>query len=270
MMKKTAITTAIFQAYETLDDIVRQWLFGNTSPYPVNIYGVNKMIELFAGDQQQLGFFFTLNQDLFIERHFKTITKNLLHPCVKKIPDVHKIIDGLSLDDNDHVILPTKEEVDSKLPTQYYKNTLHYIKLHGSYGWVSSDGNKRLVIGKNKKVQIASEPLLAAYFDLFKRVLFDGNKKLSVIGYGFRDDHINEIIADAIKRYGLKLYVISTNDHAHFIKEIKKVAFGNDMLTGLSGYFPYGLLDIFPSDQSESHAWKEINKRYFMNRLNIK
>ncbi len=264
--EKNAINAAIFYAYDTLDDIVRNWLFGSNSPHPVNIYGVNKMIERFAGDQQRLGFFFTLNQDLFIERHFKTVTKSLIHPFVARIPDIHKINKGLPLDNQDYVVLPSQDEVKSKLPTQFNKNTLHYIKLHGSFGWISSDGTKRLVIGKDKKDQIASEPLLSAYFDLFKKVLLQKKRKLLVIGYGFRDDHINNVIADAVKNYGLKLYIISPNDPVNFIEEISKVIYGKDIVKGLSGYFPYTLLDIFPSDQSETHAWKEINERFFTNK----
>ncbi len=263
--EKNAIAEAIFQAYETLDDIVRQWIFPSNSPYSVNIYGVNKMIERFAGDQQQLGFFFTLNQDLFIERHFNTITKTLSYPGVARIPNSHKTINGLPLDNQDYVMLPTKEEVESKLSTQFYKNTLHYIKLHGSFGWISSDGAKRLVIGKNKKDQIAREPLLSSYFDLFKKVLLIEQRRLFIIGYGFNDDHINKVIADAVTQHKLKFYILSPKDQSHFIKEIRKVAHGEEMLNGLSGYFPYTLLETFPSDQSESHAWKEIKERYFMN-----
>lgn len=263
--EKDAISTAIFQAYKTLDDIVRQWFFDSHSPYPVNIYEVNKMIERFAGDQKQLGFFFTLNQDLFIERHFKTITKSLTHPCVKRIPDDHKIIGGLPIENTDYVMLPSKEEVESNLSTQFYKGTLHYIKLHGSYGWTSSDGTNKLVIGRNKEDQIAREPLLASYFDLFKQVLLTEGKNLFIIGYGFRDDHINEVIADAILQYNLKYYVLSPKNQSSFIQDLRNLKRGEDLLKGLSGYFPYTLLETFPSNQSESHAWREIRQRYFMN-----
>jgi len=38
--ERDAISVAIFQAYKTLDDIVRQWFFDSNSPYPVNIYEV--------------------------------------------------------------------------------------------------------------------------------------------------------------------------------------------------------------------------------------
>jgi len=231
----------------------------------VNIYGLNKMIECFVGDQKQSGFFFTLNQDLFIERHFKTITKSLTHPCVKRILDDHKIIGGLPINHTDYVMLPSKEEVERNLSTQFYKNTLHYIKLHGSYGWTSSDGTNKLVIGKNKVDQIAREPLLSSYLNLFKQVLLTERKNLFIIGYGFRDDHINEVIADAILKFNLEYCVLSPKNESSFIQNLKNLKRGEDLLKGLSRYFPYTLLEIFPSNQSESHAWKELKQRYCMN-----
>ena len=66
-----------------------------------------------------------------------------------------------------------------------------------------------MVIGRGKEQLIQKEPLLAWYFKIFKEVLFQTNRHLLLIGYGFGDDHINDIIANAIKQYGLKIYIIS-------------------------------------------------------------
>ena len=76
--EKDSINDVMFEAYKILDDICREWTFRNDVPYPVNIYGVNKFIELFAGSRGEKGLFFTLNQDLFIERHFNSIDKTLI------------------------------------------------------------------------------------------------------------------------------------------------------------------------------------------------
>lgn len=260
--EKQALTTIIFKTYQMLDDIVREWTFRTDSPYPVNIHDVNnKLIDRFAGGKNQLGFFFTLNQDLFIERHFKSLNTSLIHPCVKKIPDSLTISMKLPLKTQDYVSLPTKD----KLEKQFFPRTLHYIKLHGSYGWKSSDGFNKLVIGKNKEDQIANEPVLSWYFELFKEVIFKNSRKLFVIGYGFLDDHINEVIAESITKYGLKIYVLSPTDQSNFIERLREINHGKEILSGLSGYFPYKLLEVFPSDQSESHAWREIKETFFMN-----
>lgn len=68
--EKNVISDAILEAYRLLDDMCREWKFRNNAPNPVNNYGVNKLIERFSGGPNRKGFFFTLNQDLFVERNF--------------------------------------------------------------------------------------------------------------------------------------------------------------------------------------------------------
>jgi len=263
--EKATITAAVFETYRELDNIVREWKFTRNAPYPVNIYKVNEMIERFAGEREQLGFFFTLNQDLFIERHSfsRGLRKPLILTGIGRIPP--NILNKNRLDNQDFITLPTRKAMDNHPVNPLSTRTLHYVKLHGSYGWKSSDGANRLVIGRNKAKQIAEEPLLAWYFDLFKKTLFQEARKLIVIGYSFRDDHINKVIAESIQRYDLKLCVLSPSDQASFSDKLKKVTYGEQILSGLSGYFPYTLLEVFPSDQSESHAWRELKERYFLN-----
>jgi hypothetical protein len=47
--EKKIISDAILEAYRSLDDICREWVFRNGAPNPVNIYGVNRLIERFSG-----------------------------------------------------------------------------------------------------------------------------------------------------------------------------------------------------------------------------
>lgn len=260
--EKDVISNVILEAYQSLDDICRDWSFRNDAPNPVNIYGVNKLIERFSEGANKIGFFFTLNQDLFVERHFNSINSGLILPGVKKIPDAHKTIINLPLENQDFIKLPTDSELKGSA-TSLYSATIHYVKLHGSYGWISSSGLNRYVIGKDKEDQIAAEPLLSWYFSLFRKILSNPCRKLLIIGYGFRDAHINEIFAHSIKDFGLKLYVISPSDQSKFIESIRSVEYGEILLQGFSGYYPNKLLDIFPTDQSESHAWKELIRCYF-------
>lgn len=44
-----------------------------------------------------------------------------------------------------------------------------------------------------------------------------------VIGYGFRDEHINEIIASSVKEHGLQLYVLSPQKPSEFMMRLTKV-----------------------------------------------
>jgi hypothetical protein len=261
--EKNAIDTAIFETYEALDKIAQEWTFRSDAPYPVNIYGVNKFIERFAGERDQMGFFFTINQDLFIERRFSSTKTMLVHPGVRKIPDAHKIISRLPLEREDFIQLPTNKEMESNRVNPLSTTTLHYVKLHGSFGWKSSDGANRLVIGRDKEKQITEEPLLTWYFELFRKLLLHEKRCLFVIGYGFGDHHINKVIGESARLYGLKLYVLSPSEQSKFINNLRTLNDGEEILSALSGYFPYSLLDLFPSDQSESHAWREIEDRYF-------
>jgi hypothetical protein len=116
-----------------------------------------------------------------------------------------------------------------------------------------------MVIGKDKADQISREPLLAWYMNIFKQVLSQKDRRLLVIGYGFRDKHINEIISKAVKNHGLKLYVISPEGPRKFVKEVKGHPSGKEILKGLSGYFPYKLLEALDGDQ-----FRWLNKYYFL------
>lgn len=263
-MEKEAVNKAIYHAYRVLDDICREWTFRNDAPNPVNIYGVNKFIERFSGVKNEIGFFFTLNQDLFIERHFNSINTAFIHPGVPKIPDAHKTTIRLPIERNDFINLPKLKELETNRVNQLSRNAIHYVKLHGSFGWMSSKGINSYVIGKDKINQVADEPLLSWYFELFKNALSQSNRKLFLIGYGFRDRHINEVLANSIKKYGSMLYIISPSDQSRFISNLKSVEYGEVLLKGLAGYFPYSLIEVFPSDQSESHAWREILESYFL------
>jgi hypothetical protein len=128
-----------------------------------------------------------------------------------------------------------------------------YIKLHGSYGWKASDGSSSLVIGRNKGGLIANEPLLREYFKLFQSALASGGKKILIVGYGFRDAHINEVLAQAVRDAGLKVYVLGTSSPEKWKAGVMQdEASGADILRGLAGYYPYSLLEMFPGNQAET------------------
>ena len=263
--EKASINIAIFDAYHKIDKIVAEWTYRTDGVNPVNIYGVNKFIERFSGQRPDtVGFFFTLNQDLFIERHFNSIMEGLDTLCVRKIPYNEKISLKLPIErGQDFITLPTENDLINIKDNKLSSRMLYYIKLHGSYGWLSSDGINRYVIGKDKEVELYHEPLLSYYFDLFKKILSMPDRKLFIIGYSFRDNHINNIIADAATNSGLKIYVISPSAPPAFINDLRNAEYGQEILNALKGYYPYSLLDIFPQDQSESHVWREIMTNYF-------
>ena len=265
IQEKDAISVAILAAYESLDDVVRNWTFRQGAPYPVNIYGVNGFIERFAGRDKELGFFFTLNQDLFIERHFNAIKTGLSQPGIRRILDQNMINSQLQIGKADYISLPSENMFQRNINNYFSGQTICYVKMHGSYGWKGSGGEERLVIGRDKQSKIKDEPLLSWYFELFKEALQLDERKLFVIGYSFRDSHINEIILDSINTHGLKLYILLPASFSDFVEKLKLVENWEQIVKSINGYYPYSLLEVFPSNQDKSHSWEEISNSYFAN-----
>jgi hypothetical protein len=82
-----------------------------------------------------------------------------------------------------------------------------YFKLHGSSNWRTLGGSSLLIMGENKGLQIDGLALLDWYRSKLTEMLSAPNANLMIIGYSFRDQHINEIIHTAVTR-GLKLFII--------------------------------------------------------------
>ena len=81
-------------------------------------------------------------------------------------------------------------------------------KLHGSYNWFTEPQSERLlVMGGNKTATIRAFELLARYQQDFRNLLLQPDTHLMVIGYGFRDDHINNVIEDAA-RSGMQIFIV--------------------------------------------------------------
>lgn len=262
---KKAIKIAIPYAYERLDNRILS-LIGATNP--ININMVADLIKNFIGDRSRLSYFFTLNQDLLIERLFSTgLQKNLNLPGDIPIkPNTGSDSDRKSpLKSTDFITLPSESEVDRKKTERLSQDVFHYIKLHGSYNWKSSDGSDILVIGLNKEEQINNEPLLKWYFDIFKEVLSKDGVRLFVIGYGFRDKHINEILSNSIQEHGLQLYVLSPQKPSEFMNSLysPSVEKADIIYGGLCGYFPYDFLQVFPFNKSETEEYKMIKESFF-------
>lgn len=83
------------------------------------------------------------------------------------------------------------------------------FKLHGSSNWNSDHGGPMLVIGGNKVQDIGFWPILQWNFEQFQASLTQPNSLLMVIGYGFRDAHINDTIAGAVMNQRLRMFVIA-------------------------------------------------------------
>lgn len=265
--QKGQFQNIIKKAYEDMDKMLTQYVFTGSDPYGINTYGVNKLLGSFAGTAGETGAHFTLNQDLFMERQTK---RQPLGLATLKYKDYLDQIQTGRIDTSRSVQLPGTTFLE-EFKTKHLSSTgdLFYIKLHGSFGWGSVHGGDQMVLGTNKYEDIVKEPLLAWYFELFEKALYRQEIKLLIIGYGFKDLHINKILVKAIQEYGIQLYVISPEDPEKFKNRIIGKPSTEGILwtpneqgaaiwEGVVGYFPHFLREIFPADQSKTHISTDL------------
>ena len=251
--EKEAIDKAILDAYMSLDNRIRQVPLGDSQPL---IHPVNQMIEWFSGTLDAGGFFFTLNQDFYIERWFSSSKCHLHHPYIDN--KGWNILRDKYFSDDYSVITPSEP---LKHPESLKVSNFHYIKLHGSFNWKRSGGSNMMVIGQDKERRIAEEPLLTEYFNIFKDELNQEGVRLLVIGYSFRDMHVNRVIADSLKNHGLKLVVVAPWQPDDFMKVLNELL--DNRPGGLAGnYYPFNkkLSELYlPNDD----GWKKIKNILF-------
>lgn len=249
------IQTAVESAYTNLDNAIKDWVFTVGAPYPVCWYTMNRLFQLFNSSGSGKGLFFTLNQDLFMERQ-----SGMMCPGVPPIQSKHGALQSYTLEKNNHVLLPPQSETDHAVETSMSGHAGYvYIKLHGSYGWKSSNNSSQMVLGRDKLKRISDEPILKKYFQIFEEAISEGNKKILVIGYGFSDPHINSVLAHGARDRGLKIYVISHSSPQRWKEKVgEDLENAGSIIKGLAGYFPYSLLEMFPSDQSETIHFKSL------------
>jgi hypothetical protein len=148
---------------------------------------------------------FTLNQDLLLELQYLSASPELHRPdrwIGAAMPAISPGEPRASIIGQRWKILGEDQfKVDGRIQP--------YFKLHGSSNWDAPDDSATLVMGGNKLAAIGGSPILAWYQKEFEGALCSGNARLMVIGYGFRDQHINEVIMRAISEHGLKLFVVA-------------------------------------------------------------
>ena len=94
-----------------------------------------------------------------------------------------------------------------------------YIKLHGSSEWETEA--RSLIMGANKSAAIRNHPILAWGMKAFEDEVAQPQTRLMVIGYSFRDDHINSAIERGVEGKTTTLFVVdpqgidAINQNAH-------------------------------------------------------
>ena len=151
---------------------------------------------------------FTLNQDLLLERHYHNDNVSLMSNgkwSGWSIP-------GMQRQGSDSPPL-TNPNLDMMVPLsdsdfEVAVNSQPYFKLHGSSNWFASATDNVMVIGGNKQPSIDRYRILKFYSQQFHEYLNRPNTRLMVIGYGFGDNHINNMIVNAANVGGLSIFLI--------------------------------------------------------------
>ncbi|MDA2923274.1 SIR2 family protein [Acidobacteria bacterium AH-259-L09] len=211
------MNVAVRNSFKGMDaqirDRIKRGPYDNAIRNPPNVFG--QFISQFAGEQHESrSFWFTLNQDLFVERAWNSGSRkiNIRIPGLEngnwfayRNREYDTFSDELRVRLPENPVAEFKED-GRRNPFDGAVNFI-YIKLHGSVNWQSHDGGDCLVIGTRKSEQAKNEPILDQYFDVFEKVLCRTDCTLLVIGYSFGDAHINEVICKAIVHSGIKVFV---------------------------------------------------------------
>lgn len=229
-----------------------------------NIYAVQDFVFRSWGvqaDNNEAGYFFTLNQDLWPERRlYNEHVMGAAPPALPGLtmkPNLRFFSTGVPTYSSDLELTPQADpRTNGRL-----KRQMNVIKLHGSFNWRSADGGNVLIMGDGKSAQIDTHPLLAWYSDIFHQVLAAGDVRLMLIGYGFGDEHINAAIADAVEKHGLRVFVWNTAPNLRAL--VNDAPHGPRIWRGVMGAASRQLIEVFPRDQSKTEEWRRIRREFF-------
>jgi len=149
-------------------------------------YSVNAFLARFEA-------IYTLNQDLLLELHYDPSLEQTRRGNGWYFPGVPGVANRspFKVDrvDQRRKVLSSISEVPHCQPV---------YKLHGSTDWYDDSGDL-FVMGGAKESFIQRKPLLVAYFNDFACRLRQPGARLMIIGYGFADEHVNQVLVDAGK-----------------------------------------------------------------------
>jgi hypothetical protein len=199
---------------------------------------------------------FTLNQDLWPERylynqHVIGATAPTL-PGLQRRPNQRLFTTDLGRYSDAFVMQPLPS-VSAGMPLG---GAFNVIKLHGSFNWRTPDGRNAMIIGTEKTAQIAAFPLLGLYWQIFRAVLQAGNVRLMAVGYGFGDEHVNAVVADAVENYGLRVFIWDTAPN--LVERVLAAPHGARIWKGVLSTASRSMIEVFPSNQAETAEYRRV------------
>lgn len=149
---------------------------------------------------------FTLNQDTLLEQKYSQ--SNLLQGSSGKWFEFQSpgLTDALV---NGQKFASPGVFIPASPPFAVAERRQPYYKLHGSSNWRTSDNSALLILGSNKNSEINKIPLLAWYQTEFARLSQQPPVRIMIIGYGFGDLHINDLLIAAAAS-GAEFFIVNT------------------------------------------------------------
>lgn len=202
---------------------------------------------------------FTLNQDVFLEHHY------VRHVDMPTVRDWHGAqLPGMQRVPNPEYVHDPSWGKDLWVPLDPSQFRIEdhrqpLFKLHGSSNWQDAQGNQLLIIGGNKSRAIQSHAVLAWSFEKFQDYLARPETKLFIIGYGFRDSHINQAIIDAVANHNLRFFV--TDQWGSDVVRHANPSFGGAIYApnALDDAFRNGLIGASERNLSETFGNDQIS-----------
>jgi len=236
-----AFRVALEDTYTMMEEQICRCHTQSTTMHLSRLGPLVHTISKYSGSER--AFWFTLNQDLFLERQKRwqaagipdlfTSDSQRLNPAP---PESYKLPSPVK----------SRELIQSELSgaIQGHVGPV-YIKLHGSLSWKSYTEKPGMVLGINKLEKIRAEPLLDEYYKIFEEYFQKEHRRVVVIGYSFRDEHINDVLLGAVQR-NLRLIVVSTGSEEAFRENLLKN--GWEDLSNVAEYFECDMKTLFEHD----------------------
>ena len=201
---------------------------------------------------------FTTNYDIFLE----------LAMDLEQIPYTDGFLGAYRPFFRDRLIFINDEENFENIPRSWFR----YWKLHGSINWrrKTQDGKTQIFRTNNlQDIEDSVDCLIQpSYFklaetrltpfdmliDRFRRFLLSGERSLFIIGYGFGDEHLNEILIQGIKENpNLAITIFDYGKNDEISEKVKNYAleYHNIMVIGPDSYI-WG---------RKSYIWSELEKK---------
>jgi hypothetical protein len=254
--ERRALWNAVMEVFAILDE----HLAASRQPPrpPVDEGRFLRFLAAFKPDRSPAssGYLFTLNQDVLLEGMGSHLPGDAEPRCPAVFPSQGAFsfrFRGPFLLDGERQVRP----VPGHEPPEGWPSLtggLHYIKLHGSAAWKTATGNYEFVIGGGKSRLIDRSPLLSWYREIFRAVTSDGDVRMLIVGYGFRDEHINDVLAEGIAAHGLTLYVVGSGTSGF------RSHLDARLLPGLRGYVGTPLTNIIGDGPPDTPAMVQIRR----------